>query len=472
MIRFMIFLSFLLLAQSAFADWVDDWVDNTVAVYSGPSYYESGQRGYVSFGNLSVRSGFVSDQIASFQPPKISIGCGGIDVFLGGFHFMDFDYLVQQAQNIISSAPYFAFQFALRSISKEAGSIIDTAKSISDLLNQTQYNSCALSQRLGYAAASLVPQDTYKAAGQFLKDAIPKVEFKADNSSLAYRVLRNIFDTNNGIPPAPDNQQTNNGCPSDFLLILQTGSLLKYIHSNYFPGSDKDSLENLVRGYVGDITFEHVNGFWFAHLVPSCGAENEEKSFKAFVEGVAEEKPITAGVGGACTLSSVTPLKTKVSNVLQNAYNALMTGSSLSATEVNWLRVLPLPILNYMKQLYIYQANPVAIQSLVDPAAYGFGYSIMQIIYAEITKAIRFIQENKVKACQGNVPPDRNCYLCEHDTSIDTALKEYQQRVLYASEKARAVWMLEQKNLARVNDLILLLQEINDTAVRTKLSNP
>jgi len=457
-----------LLTASSRADWVDDWVDNTVASYTGPSYYDSGQRGYVSFGNLSVRSGFVTDQVVSYQPPRLSIGCGGIDLFLGGFHFLDFDYLVQQAQNIISAAPYFAFQYALRSISKEAGSIVDIAKSISDLLNQTQYNSCAMSQRLGYAIASKIPQDKYKAAGQFLKDAIPKAEYKLDKENLFYKTLDRIFG-NHGVPTVSEVEQTNDGCPRDFLQVLRAGSLLKYIHDTYFPGSSQDSLEDLIRGYVGDVTFEKKGGFWFAHLIPSCGASNDEKSFKAFVEGSALEKPL-AGIDGMCRISSATAIRSKVSAVLQNAYNSLLHGTAFSTSEVNWLRVLPLPILRYMQQLYIYRAPQFAVESLSDPAAYGFGYSIFQIIYAEIVKSIRFIQENKLKACLGKTLPDKNCYLCEHDSSIDTALEEFQQIILDAAEDAQTVWQIEQANLAKVNDIILVLDKLNGAAVKAHLA--
>jgi len=463
---FLTFLFLILFTSSAKADWVDSWVEGSVMNYTGPSFYESSQRGYVSFGSLSVRNPMITDQLIAFQPPRLSIGCGGIDLFLGGFHFMDFDYLVQQAQNIISAAPYFAFQYALRAISKEAGSIVDIGKSISDLLNQTQYNSCAMSQRLGYAIASLVPDDTYKSAGHLLRDNIPKAKFLEDDDSLFYRTLETVFSNPNSRPTQADNAQINEGCPGYLLAMLNSGSLLKYIHDTYFPGSSSDSLEHLLRGYLGDIIFEKQDNFWFARIMPSCGSTNEADSFKAFVEGRANEKSLL----GACSISSVTSIKSKVSTVLKNAYQSLMAGSALTSNEVNWLKVLPLPILNYMKQLYIYQANPTAIQGLVDPAAYGFGYSIIQVLYAEVVKAIRFIQENKVKACSGNVTPGKSCYLCEQDSSINTALAEFQQRVLYAAERANEVWTQEQQNLASTNDLIMILQEINDNAIRTSLS--
>jgi len=448
------------------ADWVDDWVNGAVASYTGPSYYDSGQRGYVSFGSLSLRNGFLNDQVASFQPPRLQLGCGGIDLFLGGFHFMDFDYLVQQFQNIISAAPAFAFEYALRAISEQSGTIMDSLKSISDLLNQTQFNSCAKARQLGILMASQ-GDNMYKGIGEKLKSAIGLARFRVDENSLYYKTLNTIFG-NGGEPSPSDLAKINDGCPSYFMDVLREGSLVRYIHNAYFPGTGNDSLEDLIRGYLGDVTFEKRNNFWFAHRIPGCGGPNSEKSFKAFVEGDYLAKNLSHGIDGDCYSPSTTKIKDKVASVLQNAYNSILNNTSIGSSDVNWLKMLPLPILSYMKQLYMYHAPSQAVQTMAEPAAYGFGYSIISVIYGEVSKSIGFVEENKVRACQSS--RGKQCYLCEQDQTISKAMRRFKENIYREATKAQAVWMSEQAELSRTNDIIMVLKDVSKQVVKARLA--
>lgn len=92
------------------AGWVDDWVDQKVE--TSPGYFEGQKRGYYTGGGFSARWNLQNDYIWSVTPPRLKTGCGGIDAFMGGFSFMDPDYLVQKLQRIMSAAPAAAFDVA------------------------------------------------------------------------------------------------------------------------------------------------------------------------------------------------------------------------------------------------------------------------------------------------------------------------------------------------------------------------
>ena len=92
----------------------------------------------------------------TFSPPRLKVGCGGIDLFLGGMSFLNAKYLVQKAERILQAAPAFAFDMAMNEYCKECKAIKDFMEHASDALNSIQSNDCRLAKRLG----TLIDQDT------------------------------------------------------------------------------------------------------------------------------------------------------------------------------------------------------------------------------------------------------------------------------------------------------------------------
>jgi len=82
----------LLVGTIARAGFVDDWI--TQKSETSPGYFEGQKRGYFTGGSFSARWPQTRDYLASFEPPRLKFGCGGIDAFMGGFSFMNFEYLV------------------------------------------------------------------------------------------------------------------------------------------------------------------------------------------------------------------------------------------------------------------------------------------------------------------------------------------------------------------------------------------
>jgi len=111
---------------------------------SGPSYFESQKRGYFTFGSFSGRYDYGTLHPISISMPSINLGCGGIDIFLGGFGFTGLDYLVQKFQRLIQMAPAVAFHIALNTISPQLRGIITEIESIITLLNQLQLDECKI----------------------------------------------------------------------------------------------------------------------------------------------------------------------------------------------------------------------------------------------------------------------------------------------------------------------------------------
>lgn len=84
------------------------------------------------------------------------MGCGGIDGFLGGFSFLDPDYLVEKAQRAMQAAPYVAFDMALKTMCKECADTLGKIEQITNFLNGIQLNECALAKPI---ATAMVERD-------------------------------------------------------------------------------------------------------------------------------------------------------------------------------------------------------------------------------------------------------------------------------------------------------------------------
>ena len=126
--------------------WVDDWVSQKSG--SGPSSIEGQERGYYSGGNFSARWQNQTTYPVTTSIPHVKSGCGGIDVFMGGFSFMNTDYLVKKLQSIMSSAPAVAFDLGLKTLCEQCSNTIKNLEAMSDTLNNLQMNECAASKSL------------------------------------------------------------------------------------------------------------------------------------------------------------------------------------------------------------------------------------------------------------------------------------------------------------------------------------
>jgi Conjugative relaxosome accessory transposon protein. len=114
MVSFFVFQPYLYVARADIGSSISGMISESVN-YAPPTYKEMGERGYVGFGSLSIRTptGSLNVRPFSFTPPFVKKGCGAIDIAMGGFNFLGFDYLVQKLQQILQAAPAFAFQLAL-----------------------------------------------------------------------------------------------------------------------------------------------------------------------------------------------------------------------------------------------------------------------------------------------------------------------------------------------------------------------
>lgn len=116
-------------------------------------------------GSLFMRTPNRSYQLASFSPPSLRSGCGGIDLFGGSFSFINADEFVQLLRNIGQNAAGMLFMTALQAMAPDNAEIMKYLQNAVQFVNRMNVNSCE--------AAQIALEKT--GASAFLRDNIRKV---------------------------------------------------------------------------------------------------------------------------------------------------------------------------------------------------------------------------------------------------------------------------------------------------------
>ena len=114
-----------------------------------PGVYEGQAAGYFTGGGLTVRAPSRNYQLASIQMPGYRAGCSGVDLYGGGFAYVNSAQLIAALRNVGQNAASYAFMLGLRVISPQIANVMEWVKDKAEMINQLNINSCE-------AAADLV----------------------------------------------------------------------------------------------------------------------------------------------------------------------------------------------------------------------------------------------------------------------------------------------------------------------------
>lgn len=113
----------------------------------------NGQRaGYMTGGGLTARSRVVDTQLVSVNLPRFDAGCGGIDIFAGGFSFVNHQQLIHTLKSVASNAVGYAFLLGLETTSPQVANIMKQLQTWSNAINSIGINSCDTATALVGAA--------------------------------------------------------------------------------------------------------------------------------------------------------------------------------------------------------------------------------------------------------------------------------------------------------------------------------
>lgn len=457
----------------SWSGWVDDWMTQKTA--TSPSYYEGAKRGYYTGGTFSARWPNGTDYPVTVTLPSIKSGCGGIDAFLGGFSFMNVDYLVQKLQRILSSAPAAAFDIAMKTLAPQVSDTIKSLEAIADRLNNVQLNDCKAAKALVAVASEpfspimsqSVKNEMSNSMNDFLVSSGVNDLYQTSKTNLA-SVMNSAM---GNAPPAGNvvaqaSQGGTAGCPSDITDIFGGGSVLDNLAAK--KGMNAEYVK-LIRGFIGDVVVQSpttTQSTYVASYVPPC---DKNTDFDTFIDGTAQGKD-SAGVCSAVTDANANLMR-YVSTRMQGISSKMKAKQTLDATtDVPFLNATPLSISLVLKTAIATNTEGEVIGKLSAVTARAFAYYMLLDLLQEATQlqnlSVQIQSQNKDNKA-GTSPS--SCQLA--------LLFDGMKSVEHLTDRTRVLLSTAQQGYANVvgemnaiEMLVLTMKRFDDT-VFTELSS-
>ncbi len=312
--------------------------DNTTA----PNAYSGQEAGYYSGGSLFARDSVRDVQIAQVQLPSFRSGCGGIDLFTGGFSFIDSKQLVDLMNNIINNSMGYAFNLALESTTPEIANVMKYINSLANTINNANINSCETAAGLvgtvwpkTHAAQQQVCEDIGNSKGIFTDWADARQECSKGGD---------MTKTLNGAQNDPNYQN----------MLLTNGNIAwKALQKNAFLSSDPE-LAELLMSLSGTLILQGGSNDDASHqfkVLSSLAADNQ--LLKTLLHGgsakvyVCDTQSADGCLNPSIQTLNVSPdsgLQTQVAHLLQDMTDKILTDSPLTQSEIGLLQSTRLPV--------------------------------------------------------------------------------------------------------------------------------
>ncbi|WP_259293104.1 conjugal transfer protein TraH, partial [Legionella bozemanae] len=118
---------------------------------TGSHAYQTQAAGYAALGSVYARNQVRTIRLAHVDVPGMRSGCGGIDLFAGGFSFIKSDQIVKFMQNILSGGAGYALNLALETELPEIAHAMQFMQKLANEINGTNFNSCEMGENLSAA---------------------------------------------------------------------------------------------------------------------------------------------------------------------------------------------------------------------------------------------------------------------------------------------------------------------------------
>ena len=103
-------------------------------------------------GSLFMRMPKRTYQLATITPPSWNAGCGGIDLFAGGFSFINKEQFVAMLRNIGSNALGYGFKLAIQNLCPTCDNVMQALQATAQAANRLNMDSCEAAKGIVNAA--------------------------------------------------------------------------------------------------------------------------------------------------------------------------------------------------------------------------------------------------------------------------------------------------------------------------------
>jgi conjugative transfer pilus assembly protein TraH len=456
----------LTLPTIARSGWVDDWITSKQS--ASPSSFQGATRGYYTGGSFQAHWKDSNDYLMTVSTPHIKSGCGGIDTFMGGFAFMDVDYLVQKLQRIMSAAPAAAFDIALKAVSPQISGTLKELGAWADALNNLQLDDCKASKALVATIAS----PASNLLGEKMQSELSSAQsdfWTSSGMGDLYTKVTGLFkseqkDVASGTAStAPTIQATAQGsiagCPQEIVDLYGQGSFLDNIAAKK---NLPTAYVELIRGFVGDVEIippATTGSTFVARVVDSC---DDNASPVAFLMGHTSSK---ASPTASCQQITDTnrSLVTYSVNMLTSIITKMKTKVAYSLAEQDFLGSMPPGVYNYLRAAASTKMESATVAELANIASNALAYYMLSDLFIKIQQlpdAVAHINSSSVGAKSGADPATCQLSLLNPTKAqFEVVLERIHQKMLEIKENYTAV-MAESNT---IGDLQRRMQAADET---------
>jgi conjugative transfer pilus assembly protein TraH len=305
---------------------------------TAPHAYQGQTAGFYTGGSVFARNSVRNTQIAHIDLPSFRSGCGGIDLFTGGFSFINSKELVNSMKNILNNTAGYAFNLALESATPEIANAMKYMNTLAGEVNRLNINSCETAAGL---VGSMWPK-THAAQQQICQDIGSSQGIFSD-----YAAARQ------GCGPGGQLTATLNRAQGPYkdLALKNVNVAWKALQQNDFLKSDMQ-LAEFFMSLSGTVIFNNPgNNDTSSHqykVLSSLAADNS--LLKALLHGGQARIyrcDNTDCLNPTVQTLSITPrqaLGTQVKVLLESMVDKIYTDSPLSIEEIGLLNATRLPV--------------------------------------------------------------------------------------------------------------------------------
>ncbi len=372
-------------ARADLSSDLDNFFGNINLNVTDPGVYEGQSAGYFTGGGIFMRVPQRNYNLLTMQFPKYRAGCGGIDMYTGGFAYMNSQDFVNMLQTIGNNAASYLFLLALRSISPQIASTMEKIQSWMQELNINNINSCNAARSLVGGAMEMFGVQNSACILQLVENGD------------SYSEARMKCTSGGQTPAVVDNPAS--GVASQ---VAANGNIAwKMLMKNSYFQNDTD-LAQMMMNLSGTVIVRRdtpgdADSTTTIEPIPSIMLTSKGKRLlQAILEGNGAGVTIrrcSNGIGtDQCTemnshspVTITTGLVNRVESILISIADKIQSDTPLDATERGLLSATHLPIMKYLtiQQAYLPEARVAHIRTYATLVAKDILFAYLDDLFGK-----------------------------------------------------------------------------------------
>lgn len=361
---------------------------------TAPGSHHNQAAGYYNGGGVSLRNRTKNTSLATIQLPHVRAGCGGIDLFTGGFSFVNSRQLVDALKSIGSNAISYGFMLAMKTMAPSVQSVMAELQDMASKVNYANINSC-------------------ETAATLLGGVLPKSDLTSRHLCTAMGVSTNAFSSwaearqgcGSGGQASTVLAQKNMKDEYKNILVDEFNIAWEVLKRNPTLSAHKD-LAELCMTLSGTIV-AYKEGTGTRKVVTYPSLADHDDLIRALFMGGSTEMYTCLETGRCLTvqrktqlISSSVAFETRVRGMLTQIMKKAQTDQDLSAEEIAFIGKTRLPIYKLVNVMTAYKRTEVDLRDYTDILC-------IDLIHQYITEVLDVMMEEAATLRHAQISEDQ-----------------------------------------------------------------